>query len=140
VLRNIDGLVSLGERALSAIRGETLTHWDVRSDNLLITPDSTVVFVDWAHTCRAAGWVDPVIAACDLVGEADVDPDAQLARFPAVRAVDPIDITAFIAAVVGGLTFAAAMPEPPGLPTIRSWQREQAAMLLSWLSRRTGWA
>jgi hypothetical protein len=31
--RHLDALVGLGERALRAIRGDTLTHWDVRSDN-----------------------------------------------------------------------------------------------------------
>ena len=138
--RHLDALVGLGERALRAIRGDTLTHWDVRSDNVLVTPENRVVFVDWAHACRSAQWVDPVIAACDVLDDADVDADALLSRFPAVRGADPVDVTALVAAVTGGLAWSAGQPGPPGLPTIRRWQREQAAILLAWVRRRTGWA
>ena len=137
---HLDELVALGERALVAIRGDTLTHWDVRSDNVLITRRRRVVFVDWAHACLAARWVDPVIAACDVLENVDVDVDTLLNRFPAVRSADPVDVTAFVVAVTGGLAWAAEQPDPPGLPTIRRWQREQAAILLRWVRRRTGWA
>jgi hypothetical protein len=49
-------------------------------------------------------------------------------------------VTALVAAVTGGLAWSAGQPDPPGLPTIRRWQREQAAILLAWVRRRTGWA
>jgi hypothetical protein len=137
--RHLDALVDLGERSLTAIVGSGLAHWDVRADNVLITSDDRVVFVDWAHACLAAAWVDPVIAACDLVDNPHVDVEELLSRIPAVAAADPDYVTALIAAITGGLTWNAAQPEPPGLPTIRAWQREEAAALLGWLRRRTGW-
>jgi Ser/Thr protein kinase RdoA (MazF antagonist) len=138
--RHLDGLVALSERALVAIRGDALAHWDVRSDNVLITPEAQVVFVDWAHACLSAAWVDPVIAACDVLGDRDVDVDELLGRFPAVRASDPADITVLVAALTGGLAWSAYQPAPPGLPTIRPWQHEQAATLLGWVRRRSGWS
>ena len=138
--RHLDELVALGERSLPAISGETLAHRDIRSDNILITRDNRVVFVDWAHACLAARWLDPVIAACDLAERPSIEVDAALARFPSVATADPQDVTAFVAATVGGLTWAASQPDPPGLPTIRAWQREEARRLLGWLRRRTGWS
>jgi Ser/Thr protein kinase RdoA (MazF antagonist) len=138
--RHLDGLVALSERALAAIHGDALAHWDVRSDNVLITAKAQVVFVDWAHACLSAAWVDPVIAACDLLDDVAVDVDTVLDRFPAVRTADPADITAVVAAITGGLAWSAYQPAPPGLPTIRSWQHEQAATLLGWVQRRTGWS
>ena len=140
VRRHLGSLVALGERCLPAISGQTLTHWDVRSDNVLITAQDRVVFVDWAHACLAAQWVDPVVAACDVAERPGIDVERALARFPAVVAADPEDVTALVAAVTGGLVWAAAQPDPPGLPTLRTWQRQVAARLLQWVRRRTGWS
>ena len=45
-------------------------------------------------------------------------------------------ITGFIAAIGGGLWWGAAQPAPPGLPTIRTWQREHALVHLDWVRER----
>lgn len=140
VHRHLDALVALGEQSLVAISGETLTHWDIRSDNVLITDQGRVVFVDWAHACLAARWVDAVIAACDVAERTSIDVDDVLMRSPVVAAADPDHVTAFVAAVIGGLTWAGAQPDPPGLPTIRVWQQQEALRLLGLLRRRTGWS
>jgi hypothetical protein len=54
---------------------------------------------------------------------ADVDPDA----FDRVL----VGLTGFFA--VGGLR-----PDPPGLPTVRAFQRAQAEVARSWLAKRLG--
>ncbi len=47
-------MAELARRGLAApAAGDSLVHWDLRADNLLITDDGRVVFVDWA---RAPAW------------------------------------------------------------------------------------
>jgi hypothetical protein len=121
-------LAKLARTGLSALaKGDGLAHWDVRADNILLTEDR-VVFVDWAHAARAASWADTVLLYGDMYGSVDL-PDL------------PVDegITGFVAGITGWLWWASSQPPPPGLPTLRSWQRETALNFLSWLRERLGW-
>lgn len=137
---HLDGLLELQDRAAVSTRGDVLTHWDVRADNVLITPASRVVFVDWAWACQAAGWVDTAVSALDLViSGSSVDADALLAKHRATAGTDPDDVTALIAAITGALVERSRTPAPPGLPTIREYQRNVSTALLEWTKRRTGW-
>ena len=52
---------------------------------------------------------------------------------------DPEAVTANLAALAGFLVGASRLPAPPGLPTLRSFQRGQGLVALEWLRRRTGW-
>ncbi|WP_170284723.1 phosphotransferase [Kribbella amoyensis] len=115
-------LARTGMRALA--KTEALAHWDLRADNLILT-DDRVVFIDWAHAAAAPTWADPVILRADMRGSLTL-PD-----FP-----DDDGITGFIAAFSGGLWWGSAQPAPPGLPTMRSWQREFALVCLDWLRER----
>jgi hypothetical protein len=45
-------------------------------------------------------------------------------------------ITGFLTGIAGGLWWGASQPAPPGLPTIRHWQRESALIHLNWLRER----
>lgn len=137
---HLDGLLELQDRAAVVTQGNVLTHWDVRADNVLITPANRVVFVDWAWACQAAGWVDTVVSALDLViSGSSVDADVLLAKHRATAQTDPDDVTALIAGITGALLDRARTPAPPGLPTIREYQRNVSAALLEWTKRRTGW-
>lgn len=115
-------LARTGLRALAA--GETLAHWDLRADNILVTEDR-VVFVDWAHTSRATSWADKVILYGDMYGGVEL---------PELPADD--GITGFLAGICGGLWWASSQPAPPGLPTLRAWQRESASVYFTWLRER----
>jgi hypothetical protein len=140
IVKHLPELVELQERAVEAVQGDTLTHWDIRADNVLLTPAGGVVFVDWAWACQAAGWADAVAASLDLMlSGTTVDVDELLATQPATVSVDQEDVTALIAAVAGALTDRSRAPAPPGLPTIRDYQRRSAEILLEWTKRRTGW-
>ncbi len=137
---HLDGLLELQHRAAVVTAGDVLTHWDVRADNVLITPTGRVVFVDWAWACQAAGWVDTVVSALDLViSGSPVDADALLVKHRATAETDPDDVTALIASITGALVDRARDPAPPGLPTIREYQRNVSTALLEWTKRRTGW-
>jgi Phosphotransferase enzyme family len=140
LLANLDRLTAALERLEAAVRGEYLAHFDIRADNILVTDAGRVVFVDWAWGRLAAPWVDLAVACVDLpLSGSEVDPDRLLASHPLSRDVDPDDITALIVAITGQLQAAMRRPDPPGLPTIRSYQRLAAEALASWVKRRTGW-
>ncbi|WP_406046766.1 hypothetical protein [Kribbella sp. NBC_00889] len=115
-------LSRIGLRALA--EGKALAHWDLRADNIILT-DDRVVFIDWAHAALAPPWTDEVIL------HADMRESVRLPELP-----DDVGITGFLAAIAGGLWWGAAQPAPPGLPTIRSWQRKHALIHLDWVRER----
>ncbi|HEY8456595.1 MAG TPA: phosphotransferase [Actinopolymorphaceae bacterium] len=134
---HLDDLVALQARARQAVAGNTLTHLDIRADNVLITPRNDVVFIDWAWTTHAAPWVDTTLTALDLViSGTTVDVDALLTRHPCTKDTDPDDLTALIATMTGMLTHGSLQPPPPSLPTLRDYQRMAADALLRWTRHR----
>ena len=133
----LDRLAALAPRAQAAVRGDSLVHWDIRADNVLLTDDGGVVFVDWAWAARGAGWLDTTLACLDVVvSGSEVDVDELLLRHPRTRDTDPDDITAVIAAITGIFVGRSRAPAPPGLPTIRSYQRLVERALLGWIRQR----
>ena len=121
--------------------GETLVHLDVRADNLLLTQGSPTgaVLVDWPWAARGAAWLDRVVLAID-VGVGGGDPARALASCTVGRDADPAAVTAFLAAVAGTWAEQVAVPPPPGMPTLRGFQRAELDVSLRWLRSRTGWA
>jgi hypothetical protein len=115
-------LAQTGVRALA--EGKALAHYDLRADNIILT-DDRVVFIDWAHPGLAPRWTDTVILYAEMRGSV-VLPDLP----------DDEAITGFIAAVGGGLWWGSAQPAPPGIPTMRAWQRESALVHLDWVRDR----
>jgi hypothetical protein len=55
--RNLDGLAASGIDLVEVVGGDALLHTDIRSDNLLLTPDGGVVVLDWGWTCHGAPWL-----------------------------------------------------------------------------------
>ncbi|MCA2216798.1 phosphotransferase [Jidongwangia harbinensis] len=127
-----DDLRAAAARGLAAIgTGETLTHLDIRADNILIRPDGGIVVVDWPWGCIGPDWLDTVLLALNVIvygGDAD----------PVLAGVDPGHAVDVIAGFAGAFTNAGRLPPPPGLPTLRAFQRLQADALLPWLRQRLG--
>ena len=59
-----DALASHAARAVDAVDGDAVLHWDVRADNVLLTADRTVL-VDWGQARRGAPWTDHWLLALD---------------------------------------------------------------------------
>jgi aminoglycoside phosphotransferase (APT) family kinase protein len=128
-------LVGLAERAPMVLTGNSLVHTDIRSDNLLVRPDGTVVVVDWPWATRGPAWFDTlaVLINVSLYGGHDVDALLS-AHTPA--GVDPDEQTAVLVGLAGYFLDAARLPAPAGLPTVRAFQAAEGAAVLAWIRQR----
>jgi len=116
-----------------ATAGDQLLHGDVRSDNVLLTPDGRVVLVDWTATCIGAGWFDAVamLPAVELEGGGQPERVMELVGLD----VNTDDIVPLVSAMAGYFVERGRLPDPPGLPTVRAFQRAQGEVTLRWLRR-----
>jgi Phosphotransferase enzyme family len=137
-MSHLDDLAALEARWGAAATGDSLVHGDIRADNILLTTDR-VFFVDWPWASLAAPWFDLVAMLPSVAMQGGPAPEAILTRHPVARGADADAITAVVAAVTGFFLWQAGLPDPPGLPTVRAFQRAQGEVALDWLRERTGW-
>ncbi len=136
-LRHIDLLVEAERGASDAARGETLLHFDLRADNMLLAGDRVLV-VDWPHARVGAAFVDLVAFAPSLAMQGGPEPEALFRRSTTGRTVDPDRLRPVVAAVAGFFTMASLGDPVPGLPTLRRVQAAQAVEARRWLARLVG--
>lgn len=137
---HLDHLVALEERWPEATAGTSLVHGDIRGDNVLLTDDGRVVIVDWAYPYIGAGWVDLVAMLPSVAMEGGGEPADVLARARHCDGIDPEHLDIFLAALAGFFVHRGLLPDPPGLPTVRQFQRDQGAVTLRWLRSRSRWS
>jgi phosphotransferase family enzyme len=127
VVAHLDELRAASARGLVALAaGDTLTHCDIRADNLLVRPDGRVVIVDWPWACVGPDWLDTVCLALNIIVHGG-DADRVLSGVDARLAAD------VITGLTGFFTYVGRQPDPPGIPTVRAFQRAQADALLPWV-------
>lgn len=129
---HLDDLLAAAERAQAALTGDTLAHCDIRADNMLLRPDGSVVFVDWPSGCIGPAWLDRALLAMNVLVYGG-DGDRILAEL-----ADPAAAADLIVAFTGYLLDSGRQPAPPGLPTVRAFQRFQGDALLPWLRYQVG--
>ena len=134
----LDWLGSVPDRLAAAgwLGGDTLVHGDLRADNLLLGADGSVAFVDWAWAVRGVDWLDTVLFALDATAQGDVDPEWLIGRSPLVATADPRSVTEVVVAMTGMWAESMRKPPPPGLPTLRAFQRRFHDAALAWAVRR----
>lgn len=110
----------------SHLAGDALTHLDLRSDNLCITPDG-VKFIDWAEACRSAADVDLGFFLPSLAYENGPLPETIQPDRPDIAAL----VSGFFAARAG-------LADIPLSPFVRRVQREQLSTALPWAIRALG--
>ena len=136
--RYAERLATLEQKAVAAVTGDTLLHFDTRADNLILTPDRVYV-VDWPHACIGAPLVELVGFAPSVAMQGGPQPEELLASYPPGRSAPAAAITAVVAAIAGYFTWSALQPPPPGIPTVRAFQAAQGVVARAWLAQRTGW-
>jgi aminoglycoside phosphotransferase (APT) family kinase protein len=127
-------LRALESRWADAAEGGSLLHCDVRADNILLTPEG-VVFVDWPHACIGATWVDLVFFLPSVAMQGGPHPWEAWASHPLAADVLSERLQPVLAALAGFFVERSGLPAPPGLPTLREFQRAQGAEALAWLRR-----
>lgn len=137
--QHLDDLVALEDAWPRAASGDRLLHLDVRTDNMLLRDDGTVVLVDWPWAAAGAPLLDVVCLLPSAVLCGATDPERLLAQTAAGRAADPDAVTSLVAAFTGRMEEHARRPAPPALPGIREFQAAQATTARQWLQERTGW-
>ncbi|MEV0172395.1 phosphotransferase [Streptomyces sp. NPDC050803] len=135
-LTHLPRLAELATPWPEATSGNTLAHADIRADNVLLTDDDRVVFVDWPHAVRAAPWFDLLVMLPCVRAQGGPDPQAVFTGHPLGRGADPDAVTAALAGLAGYFLRSSLRPPPPGIPTLRPFQRAQADAALAWIRKR----
>jgi thiamine kinase-like enzyme len=106
--------------------GNSLTHWDLRSDNICLT-ERQAKFIDWNGACLSNPRLDLGFWLPSLAYEAGLKPEKILPDAPEVAAW----VSGFFAARAG-------LPEIVDAPRVRTVQRRQLATALPWAVRALG--
>lgn len=134
---NLDALAELSEEALSSVVGNSLVHTDLRADNLLLTEDGNVTIVDWPWAAIGAPWFDALTILIDVrVYDPSYDVDAVIAQHLVFDAATSHELNTVLAGLAGYFLDAARQPAPQGIPTLRSFQRQEGVAALNWLKER----
>lgn len=136
---HLDRLAALEATWADGCAGQAMLHGDIRADNLVVDRRGTVWFVDWAHACIGAPWLDLLLMLPSITLEGGPEPEHLWRRSRWSRAADPDAVTAVVAAFDGFFTTRSREPDPPGLPFVRGFQRAQGEVTRRWLQERTGW-
>jgi Phosphotransferase enzyme family len=133
--RHLEDLAALEADWEQAAAGDTLLHADVRADNILFRADGLVVLVDWPHACVGAAWVDKVcfMPSVGLSGPTPSEVEQELAP---LAGADPDAVNRVLAGLTGYFSVRGLDPDPPGIPTVRAFQRAQGEVSRRWLSDR----
>ena len=134
--KHLSRLAGLEEGWEEVVRGGSVVHGDFRSDNILIGPHRAVL-VDWTATCRGAAWFDlaTILPSVEVAGG---PPPERSAEIVGLRVAEE-SLVPLVAAFAGYFAHRSQLPDPPGLPTVRAFQRVQGEVTTRWLRRLVGW-
>lgn len=132
---NQDRLLALAADAPSRLRGDHLVHTDVRADNVLVTGTGQIRVVDWPWAARGAPWFDTLTLLLNVRLLGGPDPTAYEERLTDLGAARE-DVDAVLVALCGYFLHASRLAPPPGLPTLRAFQRAHGVATLAWVCER----
>lgn len=135
--RHLARLARLEAGAPGVAEGDTLLHFDLRADNILISGERVYV-VDWPWARTGAAWIDWVGMAPSVAMQGGPDPETFLRRFGIDR-ISPKAIDAVVCTIAGYFIRHSLEVPPSGLPTLRQFQAAQGRIAVAWLRERLGW-
>jgi hypothetical protein len=112
-----------------------LLHGDTRSDNLRFTGGRLALF-DWPSAEVGRPELDVVAFAQSITVEGGVDPEQVVAWYGERLALRPDALDAAVAWLAAFFADLAWRPDIPGLPRLRTFQRQQLSVVLAWAARR----
>ncbi|HVQ93508.1 MAG TPA: phosphotransferase [Mycobacteriales bacterium] len=130
----LDRLLVLERDGLTAAAGSAVVHFDLYAHDILLTA-GRVVFVDWPHARLGAPFVDLVITLSSAAA-GGVDPEPLMREHQTGRGVDPLAVTAVLAAHAGFCVAGALTPPTPGLEPITAAKQHLGHGALAWLEQR----
>jgi hypothetical protein len=133
---NLETIAHIASEWRTAVHGEALVHGDLRADNMILTAHGVLV-VDWPESCIGAPWLDLVLALPSMsMFRGGPAPEQIVHTHPLTVSVDPANLDSAIAGLAGFFAVNSLKAPPPGLPTLREFQRLQAIATLEWLKQR----
>ncbi len=137
-LRTYTPVLAEASSSLTRIRpGNSLLHMDVRSDNLRVVNGRLRLF-DWASAIKGPHELDVVAFAQTVEAEGYFDSESVLGWYEKHKRLDHELTTASLVVVAGYFASRAWLPDISGLPRLRTWQRAQLKVSLSWAAIRLG--
>ncbi|MGP7961085.1 phosphotransferase [Sanguibacter sp. A247] len=124
-------LQDLARRVLAEAPATTLSHDDVRDDNLLLERGGGVRLVDWSHGMLAPPWFMSVVATISMAADG-LDARALLAEHPATRDVHADHVDGLVALHLGYYAGVADLEEVETSPQLRAHQRWYREATIGW--------
>jgi Ser/Thr protein kinase RdoA (MazF antagonist) len=135
--RNGPLLRSVSSRLLKTPEPPQLLHFDARSDNLR-WKNGRLYLVDWAQAAAGPPELDAAFFIQSIAVESPLDPETILGWYREVNPLDPQIMEAAVCVAAAFFADRAWLPELPGLPRLRTFQRRQLVATLRWALRRLG--
>lgn len=132
VAGNVDRLAAIEEGWPEAAEGDTLLHADLRADQILLS-EAGLRVVDWPHACIGAAWIDPLFFFPSVRLQGGPQLDTLIQRCEQTAAAPREELMAVAVAITGFFLHGSTLPSPPGLPTVRAFQRAQGEVMAVWL-------
>src|SRR4051794_19919319 len=127
--------LAAAEAPLRAMQRFALLHFDTRSDNIRIDGERLRIF-DWPFACAGPPEFDLAAFAQSVALEGGPGPESTTAWYSEGAPLDPEVLTASIVGISGFFADRGSSPDLPGLPRLRSFQRNQLRSSLMWAARR----
>jgi hypothetical protein len=93
------------------------------------------VLFDWPFACAGPPELDFAFFAQTVAAEGGPVPETLTAWYAATGPLRPAALAEAVAAVAGFFAARAFLPDLPGLPRLRPWQRQQLRVSLAWAAR-----
>jgi aminoglycoside phosphotransferase (APT) family kinase protein len=126
--------LAAAEAPLTATRRFALLHFDTRSDNIRIDGELLRIF-DWPFACAGPPEFDLAAFAQSIALEGGPPPESTTHWYAELLALDTNVLAASVAGISGFFAERGSSPDLPGLPRLRSFQRNQLKSSLAWAAR-----